>query len=272
MGVVDTNTFHWLLKRLLPKGRAFNVPSPTLIGDYYTTATGEVYTDESGSPYTTESFVVKGGVLWRLLTAFAKNINIARGTGYNVLEARLPDNEGFTLQDAHDWYRRLGMYDSGSVSFADMKAAITQKLSFPAVELGVQSPEFIQEQLRAAGFDVYVYRNHFSDGSGGFKTLRPSEVLGIPTGQAYLNNFYLGQLNLNATYADAGITLVANYLEEEKDADFVIGDNYNATFFIAGSSVNVFAEVPIDRKIEFRQLIHQLKRLETVGFLFVNYV
>jgi hypothetical protein len=151
-----------------------------------------------------------------------------------------------------------------------MKAAILQKMSFPITPLNRQSLEFIQAQLRAAGFDVYLYQNRFSDG-GGYITKTASDVLGIPAGSARLGGFSLGELNLGSEYIDDGITLAVNYIEEEKDAVFAIGPHYRNTFFVAGSDITTFADVPASRKIEFRQLLISLKCAEMCAILFVNY-
>lgn len=179
----------------------------------------------------------------------------------------LPDNANFTIDDARSWYRRLGLFDSGSVPLADMKAAIAQKMSWPGTPLNKQNYLYIQEQLRAAGFDVYVYENRFFPGP---VTKTPSEILGIAAGDAVLDTFELDELELDSSWIDAGITIVMNYLEEEKDADFAITE-YRSTFYIAGDPIATFANVPLARKTEFRQLILKLKSAPIAAILFVNY-
>jgi hypothetical protein len=192
-----------------------------------------------------------------------------------VQDAQLPDNPNFTIDDAHDWYRRLGIYDSGSVSLDDMKAAIGQRMSFPLVPLDKQSPAFIQAQLQAAGFDVYVYKNRFSDGAGGWITKTPYDILGSTTrvamyGMAQYGAVQYGQL------ATSNVTKAVNYIEESKDAVFeaylTTPQGYRSTFYITGASINTFATVSASRKIEFRQLLLRLKHQEMCAFCFVNYV
>lgn len=230
-----------------------------------------VYTDENDSVMYIGSAVDSDrGYLYRLHRAlnleYARLYNAATG----MLYALLPDNEFFTLDDARAWYRRWGMYDSGSVSLTDMMAAIRQRASWPVTPLNKQNYLFIQEQLRAAGFDVYVYPNRFPDGMGGYVAKTPAEVLGTPIGRAVLGNFDLGQLNLAASYAEAGITTIINYLEEDKEVGYVIHNE--SSFFIAGATITTLANVPAPRKIEFRQLILRLKAQEMAAFLFVNFV
>lgn len=131
---------------------------------------------------------------------------------------------------------------------------------------------YIEEQLRLAGFDVRVYPNRFWDGSA-WITKTPGEILGIYAGSADLDGFELDELELDETWADDDITLCMNYLEEEKDADFFISeDGWMSTFYIAGATVDAFADVPEARKTEFRQLILKLKAAQMCAVLFVNYV
>lgn len=185
-------------------------------------------------------------------------------------DALLPDNPNFTIEDARAMYRRWGLYDSGSVSLANMKLAIAQKMSWPVTPFNGQTPEYIQEQLRAAGFDVYVYRNYFLPGP---VTKTPSEILGIPVGTAGYGMFGYGEAGYGSTLADDGVTLVVNYLEEGKDAAFIITpEGYRSTFYIAGATIDSFADVPESRKIEFRQLILKLKAAQMCAILFINYV
>jgi hypothetical protein len=189
-----------------------------------------------------------------------------------IMSDILPDNPDFDIEDAHDWYRRLGLYDSGSVSLADMKAAITQKMSWTVTPLARQSATYMQEQLRLAGFDVYVYPNRFDDGMGGWVTKTPGEILGMPAGLAVYGGMGYGDTGYGGGWIDAGITLVMNYLEWQKDATFVItAEGYKSTFYIAGATVDAFANVSTEREIEFRQLILKLKSAPMCGILFVNY-
>lgn len=261
----------WLAKILYPQGRAFRMPYPIDDTLAYTTEDGsEEYTTEDGSEsYTAEdSPASTGGIFYRVHRALSTAFNDAWDAGDNVLDVLMPDNPNFSIEDAHAWYRRLGLYDSGLVSFADMKLAIAQKQSFPLVPLDKQHYLYIQAQLQAAGFDVYVYPNRFFPGP---VTKDPSEVLGVSAGDAVYDAVDYDDTEYDGSLADLGITVIANYLEEAKDAEYVFGDNLRSTFYIAGSTITTFADVPEVRKIEFRQLIMKLKRAETAGFLFINY-
>jgi hypothetical protein len=247
------------------------MPEPTDTPAYYTDeAAIEIYTTEDGEPLTTEvSPVSSGGIMYRLYRALSLEFGRLWAAVVNVQDAALPDNPNFTIEDAHRWYARLGLYDSGAVSLSDMKMAITQKMSWAVTPLDKQRYLFIQGQLQAAGFDVYVYENRFLPGP---TTKTVAEVLGIPVGRAVYGSFHYGEVDYNETYATAGVSLLANYIEDEKDATFSIGSNYRSTFFVAGATIDTFADVPESRHIEFRQLLLQLKPAQTVGFLFINYV
>jgi hypothetical protein len=191
----------------------------------------------------------------------------------SILNDIIPDNSGFTLYDATEWERRLAIIGNSTMPFADRKAAILQKMAYPGIDAAPrQAASFLQTQLRAAGYDVYVYENIFPDGMGGFITKTPSEILGIPAGTAIYGTFEYGEVEYGEEWIDAGITLCVNYLEESKDAVFAIGSNYRSTFYIAGNPITTFADVDATRKENFRQLILQLKPAQTVGILFVNYI
>lgn len=232
----------WLTQKLYPNGRAWRMP--------------------------------EGGDLYKFHEAINENLADLDADTLAVLDALMPDNAGFTQADADDWYRRLGLFNSGSVPFADMKLAIAQKQSFPQVPLEKQSLSFIEAQLQAAGFNVTLYRNRFFIG-GQWVTQSPSEFFGGTSMQADLDLFDLNDVELNQVYEDTDVSVIANYLEEDKDAQFNFGANYRHTFFVAGPMSGghpTQATVAASRKIEFRQLLLKLKRAEVAGWMWINYV
>ncbi len=267
-------TLIWLAQKLYPNGRAFRMPEPTDTGSTYTDPDDEDYTDPSGDPYVTDySPTSTGGILYRLHRALSYVLEEAWTANAGTLNAIMPDNPAFTIADARDWYRRLGIYDSGLVSFADMKLAIARKLSFPLVPLDKQHYLYIENQLRAAGFDVRVYKNKFSDGAGGWITKRPEEILGVTYGAAiHSSAVFHGAITHGAAYGTTWPHKIVNYLEEAMDTPFNIGANYRSTFYIAGATVDAFATLDVNREIEFRQLVLKLKRAETCALCFINYV
>jgi hypothetical protein len=270
MGFIH-DILQWHVKRLFPTdGRAFNVPMPSESGDGYTDESSEDLTDETGSSLVAEDYVSKGGILYRVIRAITVQFSEAWQVALDTRNSQLPDNDGFTIEDARVWYRRLRLYDSGSVPLADMKAAIAQRLSFPEVPLNKQSPAYIQEQLRAAGFDVYVYKNKFPDGLGGWITKTPGEVFGSTSPVAMCGYPQSGQVQSGQTSGGRSGKIVT-YLEQDKDALFVVGSSLRATFFVSGSPITTPANVPLSRQLEFKQLLLKLKRAEAVAFTSIIY-
>ncbi|MEY5042737.1 MAG: hypothetical protein RLZZ414_2304, partial [Bacteroidota bacterium] len=84
--------------------------------------------------------------------------------------------------------------------------------------------------------------------------------------------------------------VIANYIDELRDATFDTGADLFSTFFITNDNFGTIDDfgvtipttgINIDdirvdvlevRKKEFRQLLLKLKPTQTVGYLFVNYV
>lgn len=189
----------------------------------------------------------------------------------NTLDSAIADNPNFTADDATDWERRLGIYTSTSaISLSDRILAINRKYAHPSTVRCRQNWRYIEAQLQAAGFDVYVYENRFDDGVGGLETRTPEYFLGVSAGAS----FHKSTVYHKTTRYHGGVfnKKVANHINEEDDYSFVIGSNYRSTFYISSSSISTFADVDESRKDEFRQLILLLKPAQTVAFLFVNYV
>lgn len=207
---------------------------------------------------------------------FVNARNLRKGQAYDdavaILNSIIPDNDFFTEADATAWERRLGIIGSNAITLTDRKAAIFQKMNYPGDRRPRCSAQYLEHCLQLAGYDVHVYENRFYEGSpAAWITKTPAEVLGFPIGTATLDGFNLGDLDLDSSYALYGASVIANYIEEIKDSTFPV-TNYRSTFFIAGETITTFANVDLARKDNFRQLILQLKPLQTVGFLFLNYV
>jgi len=202
----------------------------------------------------------------------------------SVLNSILPDNPFFTTDDATRWEQRLGMIVNESAALDDRKAAIIRKMNHPGTILARQSRGYIEDQLRLAGFDVYVYENIPAQTPQQFllnNPLSPQQLGGFQLGQQQLGspesvfptlfeqlqlgNFQLGQNNLaESSYNNK----IANRISEEPG--FYVG-NPRRTFFIGGATPGSFAQVPLTRKDEFRSLILHLKPAENVGYLLVYY-
>ena len=262
-----------LSDQLYPSGRAFAMPMPDNTSLIFITEDGlTIITEDGLNDFITENGNDEGGILYRLHRALGKSEERLYTDAVSTYDSIFPDNPNFTEQDALDWQNRLGIY-TNNTDLPMQMLAIIRKMNYPGSTAPRQSAVYLQQQLNAAGFTMLtVYENIFSDGMGGWVSQTPAEVLGISIGQAYYNNFDYGQLDYGAGYASAGITLVANHMNAADDADFVIEPDYKSTFFIAGATISTFANVPASRQAELRQLILTLKPLQTVAFLFINFI
>lgn len=225
-----------LTKQLLPTGRAFNTHSDSMVERMY------------------------------------KALSVSEEKNYldivSTLDSILPDNDNFTTDDATLWEKRLGLITNDLVPLSDRKLAIARKLNHPGTIRARQNYLYIQEQLRAAGFDVYVYEN---------LTLTPpayivgSDIAGIADHSTDTEHMQTGMEHGSIYNGSLFKHCIVNSIFEEEDYFFNVGSNLRATFFIGGNPLGTFANVPTERKQEFRQLILRLKPVQTVGFLFINY-
>jgi hypothetical protein len=232
-----------LSRGLYPKGRAFKMPS--------------------------------GGALEQLHKALGVSEAQALNDADSILYSIIPDNAIFDEDDATIWEQKLGLVHSAGTTLAVRISAILQKMAYPGTTAPRCAASYIEEQLQAAGFNVYLKENRWP-AFGTYHTVTPGMILALPYGLAQYGTPQYGDTQYGTGVDSGGVTIIANHIEEAADSGFVIGSNYRATFFIgaAGLSESLadFASVPIARKDEFRQLILTLKPQQSVGFLFVNYV
>lgn len=223
-----------LTKRLFPTGRAFRSNK------------GSVSDDVQKGLIVSESEMIEGYE--------------------SILSEILADNENFTEENASDWERRLAIRASSNTDLEIRKAAILRKYAAPGDIPARSHYTYLQRELRAAGFDVYVHENRFFPGP---TTKHPSEFSFYSNApQIQLAQFQLGQFQLG----QIDIEKVVNFINNDKDRLFVIGTDLRATFYVGSLIVGDVADINADRKDEFRQLILQIKPLQTVGILFINYI
>lgn len=284
-----------LISQLYPTGRAWN-----FVTDGETKELVIVYTDGIGDPFTDgfgDPFVLNTGSE----NSGGKKISIARSKSFvrffdnavSVLNGLIADNDSFDVTDAENWERVLGLFIS-SLTLEERKEAILRKQAYPN---GI--PErayylFVQSQLRAAGFDVYVHENRFADGSGGWTVQDPEDMAST---LYQLGNAELGAAELGGGTSGISYSIAANSLDESVDNGFYdtpsnaveLGSTqlgagqmkpYNEisralglrySMFIGGETFPAMASVPLQRKKEFRQLVLTLKQLHIVVFLLINY-
>jgi uncharacterized protein YmfQ (DUF2313 family) len=348
-----------LTRQLYPKGRAFKMPAD--------------------------------GFIERLHRALSVSEQQVYEDALSILNNILPDNDGFTADDATAWERRLGLITNESVSLADRKLAIIRKINHPGIIKSRQSALYLEGQLRAAGFDVYVFENRFLEEIIGIELTNDADfdsngawygIMGNPilfntgsvdittlfdrtlvspgiidSGKTYqievvLDSISSGSISifgatptitiittvgthiftftsdlliddatvsLSATLGSAATisrfsikevteeyvtktpeelsgntfityiehgevehgevesggvynNLIVNHIDEDRELGFELGGNLRGSFFVGGTPVGTYADVDIERKDEFRQLILKLKPVQSVGFLFINYV
>lgn len=198
------------------------------------------------------------GVVEKFNQGLIKSENEAYLFARGILDSLLPDNANFTADDASIWELRLAMPLNTSATLADRKLAIERKLAHPGDILARQHYLYIQGQLQRAGFGVYCHEN-----IGGAAP---------PAGALLPNTIQFGNINYGqAQYSQQLYNIVANYVDEYQDRYFTIND-FKGAFFIGDALFPGKANVSIDRKDEFRELILRLKPAQTPAILLINYV
>ena len=254
MGVLDKIIN--LTKQLYPTGRAFNYPD--------------------------------GGVMYKLHKALGQSEKRAVEDLQSILFQILPDNANFTADDATRWEQRLGMINGSALSLSDRKSAILRKINHPGDIPARQSHDYLQDQLQAAGFDVYVHENTNN------QTIEDVLSLNLnfqQFGQAQFGDFqfgnvysYYSSLFDSIQFGDSSFgsfqwgksnyykNKVVNHIPQSLGVYFNIGSNLTSTFFIGGAVLGDFVNVDLLRRDEFRQLILKTKPVQTVGYLLVDYI
>src|SRR5690606_22305979 len=161
-----------------------------------------------------------------------------------------------------------GLITNTNNTLETRKQVIRRKMAHPGTIKARQSGSYIEGQLQAAGFDVYVHENRFPYGDGSYYQLTPEQVSGVASGAVQHGDLQHGDFQHGGTIDSK----VVNYVDEDLDNAFNVGDNLKFTFFIGGEVLGSYADVPLNRKDEFRQLILRLKPVQCVGYLFINYV
>ncbi len=254
-----------LTKQLYPNGRAFKMP--------------------------------KDGILEKVHKALNASETQAYEDAISILNSILPDNLGFTEQDATDWEKRLGMITNTSVSLADRKLAIKRKLNHPGNIPARQHYLYLQGQLQAAGFDVYVHENIPEQspldimnsvnnyavgqmGDGQFGDFQFGDILDIYSDLIVLvarSDFQFGDGQMGDF--QLGVKDIGGYEFKNKVANSIYNDiyfrvlpTYTSTFFIGGEIKGAFTTVDTNREKEFRQLILRTKPAQTIAYLLINYI
>jgi uncharacterized protein YmfQ (DUF2313 family) len=229
----------------------------------------------------------EGSYLEKFNLALAHGKSRVYEDAISILNAILPDNANFTEEDATAWERRLGLITNPLVSLEDRKKAILRKMNHPGTIPARQHYLYLQQQLQLAGFDVYVHENipavdpieaiiDVGFGPHG-EILHGDDVFHGDSFSVYADLYqYVEHGMIEHGEANHGEYFfknkVVNHLSASDDLTFSVGDNYKASFFIGGETKGTFANVDAERETEFRQLILKIKPVQTVAFLFINYI
>ena len=261
---------------LFPTGRAWQYTRASEdregIVEPYTDGFGQIYTDGIGQPYTTNiaQFIATDGK--RFTDAKLKAYDRAYADTKSILNTILPDNSEFDETDADRWEMTL-LIEKNLSNLEERKQRILRRLTYPNNVLERSHYQFIENQIRAAGFDVYITENRFWNGME-YEIVDPDT---IGTQQMELGLPELGVNELDGTIAGVDYTgIIANYIDDSIDnafftaptttplelGDFELGDaelgeggaiglsreiQLQASFFIGGKS---FPSIVMFRQIE----------------------
>lgn len=224
-----------LSKQLFPTGRAFKIP--------------------------------ENSIFEKFIKALVISENKVISDANSLMFGLLPDNDNFSEFDCNLWEKRLGLITNLGLDLETRKQAIVRKLNYPSNIKPRNAKEYIEYNLRQAGFDVYVDENYIGTFSSVERASRPSDF-GVSPLQNQLGDFSHGVYNHGSQF----MSKCVNHIDENLDNGFDVGGNKMNCFYIGDFTLGTFANVPLTRKDEFRQLILRLKPTNLVAYLFVNYI
>lgn len=204
----------------------------------------------------------KGGVADRMHIALNRSFIRLVNSGFSVLDSTFPDNENFDADDCLLWEYRLGLITNESLPLQDRRDAILRKMSRGRNVPARQGKDYIENQLRIAGFDVYVHENTIP-----YQT--PDDIVAGSSNIAQHGGST--QHGIGSQHGATPVQLIANSMTPGES--FSVGsENLWATFFIGGSVLGDSAIIPANREVEFRELVLKLKPAHLIAYTFINFV
>jgi uncharacterized protein YmfQ (DUF2313 family) len=172
----------------------------------------------------------------------------------NIIEGLFSDNDNFLESDCERWENIFGIYSSVNDTLANRKLAIMRRMAFFSNVKGRQSKVYLQYALQLAGFDCYIFEYDY--------------IKDKITTIAHANNtFHSNSSYLGSSVIPSHTGYIMNCVEQSEENDLVItNDNLKTMFWIAGADFSYF-EVPIEREIEFRNIVLRIKPLHTIAIL-----
>lgn len=224
------------------------------------------------------------GVMDKIIKALSVSEDEALEAVKSIKDSLLPDNPNFSVEDASDWERRLGLISNPLVPIEDRKLAIKRKMNHPGNIPARQHYLYIEKSLQDAGFDVWVHEN--------IPEITPQDYIATGTAVAQHGDFNHGELNhgdateeilsdfehgsplQHGMVAHGGNynNQIANSIYPHIDFLFNHGDNFRSSFFIGGQDFGTFANVNQNRESEFRELVISLKPQNTISYIYINYI
>ena len=202
----------------------------------------------------------KGGVFFNLHVAINRTYIRFVEACKLTIDSTFPDNDNFNENDCNLWEYRLGLVTNPSLSLEVRKQAILRKMAYPSNIKARQSGLFIENQLRLAGFDVYVHEN-----TRPYRT--PADIVSLS-----LNNTQHGGITQHGDGVQHGslnFDVIANLAVPNEQ--YSVGSNLWPTFFIGGETLGDVATIDENRLIEFKELVLKLKPAHTVAYIFINF-
>lgn len=258
----NTSTIHGLGT---PHGHGVPHRFPSATGENLT----DIFADLARQLYPTGRawWMQKNGVFDNFHKAFNRSFIRILQDCDATLDSTFPDNVNFNENDATLWEYRLGLITNTSLDLETRKSAILRKMAYPSNIKARQHPLFIQGQLQAAGFNVWIHENKFFEG-GEWVYKSPDEIVALS-----MDLFMHGgdsQHGGGAQHGYLNYEVIAN--QNTPNESYSIGSgNLWATFFIGGETLGDTANVPANRLVEFKELVLKLKPAHTVAFTFINY-
>lgn len=253
-------------KDLYPTGRAWNYirnnDERVQESTSYTDGIGDEFTDGVGDVF---------GTTYDIFEKKSKQLQYAYERAFirtneklsKVLDQLLPDNDGFNYDDVLNWERVLEI-DNSNLSISDRKEIIYARLGYTNNNPYRQTSEYLQEQLQANGFDLYVHENRVWNGSF-FEAININPA---KFGEILFGSPYFGSDGILYT------SVVKNYIDESIDNGLIVTESYRNKYviIIGGSSLNTFTSVLYARKNELREIILKHKPLHIAAVMQVNYI
>jgi hypothetical protein len=193
----------------------------------------------------------KDGIFDKVHQALALSESRVENDILNLQYDILADSVNISISAIERWEYVFGIKANGTT--ADRLSMIYQRQMFPNNILARQSKSFIEQQLRLAGYNVFIHLNYITPNSA---------IYGL---------FNYGQKNygeIASTY-----TIVSNEIDETKEVLYSISTiGEKNIFYIGGENYGDYADVPAALKNQFRELVLRLKPAHSVAILNINYI